>query len=105
MIIAVTSQNRKTLTEHAGRCRKFWLYQVDNGHVVERRLLELSKQQSFHESSPHEEHPLDNVDVLISADMGAGLQQRLARRGIEAVIDSESQDPDQAVQHYLQMQR
>ena len=105
MIIAATSQNRKTLTEHAGRCRKFWLYQVENDAIVDRRLLELSKEQSFHESSPHDPHPLDNVDVLISADMGAGLQQRLARHGIEAIIDHDSKDPDQAVQRYLQARR
>lgn len=28
---AVTSQNRKTITEHAGKCRKFWVYETRAG--------------------------------------------------------------------------
>ncbi len=30
MKIAVTSQNRKTITDHAGKCRKFWLFDIDD---------------------------------------------------------------------------
>jgi predicted Fe-Mo cluster-binding NifX family protein len=30
MKIAVTSQNRKTITSHAGKCRKFWVYEVED---------------------------------------------------------------------------
>ena len=33
MQIAVTSQNRKTVTEHAGKCRKFWIYDIKTGRV------------------------------------------------------------------------
>lgn len=40
-LIAVTSQKRRTVTGHAGRCRKFWLYPVKDGVVGERRLVEL----------------------------------------------------------------
>ncbi len=29
MRIAVTSQNRKTVTGNAGRCRRFWLYDIE----------------------------------------------------------------------------
>ncbi|MCX7144523.1 MAG: ArsR family transcriptional regulator [Proteobacteria bacterium] len=28
MTIAVTSQDRKTITGHAGKCRKFWIYDI-----------------------------------------------------------------------------
>jgi hypothetical protein len=34
MKIAVTSQNRKTITEHAGKCRKFWIYNIQNQQVI-----------------------------------------------------------------------
>ena len=100
MKIAVTSQNRKNVTEHAGRCRKFWIFTIDDNTIVDRQLLELPKEQSFHDSSPHKAHPLDDVDVLISGGMGQGLMNRLERKGIEGLITGES-DPDVAVSRYL----
>ena len=48
MQIAVTSQNRKTVTEHAGKCRKFWIYDIKAGRVVSRQLVELGIEHSFH---------------------------------------------------------
>jgi hypothetical protein len=66
MKIAVTSQNRKTVTGHAAKCRKFWLYRIEADQVEDKTLLELPKEQAFHES------------------LGGGLQLRLRQRGIEA---------------------
>jgi predicted Fe-Mo cluster-binding NifX family protein len=100
MKIAVTSQNRREITEHAGRCRTFWVFDVEDGRVGSHNLLELPKDASFHDSSPHAAHPLDGVDVLIAGGMGNGLQARLARKGIEAVVTSEK-DPDRAVSLWL----
>ncbi len=100
MKIAVTSQNRKSITEHAGRCRKFWIFMIEENSIVDRKLLELAKEQPFHESSPHEPHPLDDIDVLIAGDMGQGLVNRLGRKGITALITKES-DPEQAILRYL----
>lgn len=99
MKIAVTSQNRKTITGHAGKCRKFWIYEVDGRTVVGRNLLELPIEQSFHESHG-DEHPLDDVNVLISGGMGSGLHSRLRQKGIDALVTGET-DPDQAVAAYL----
>lgn len=101
MKIAVTSQNRRTITEHAGKCRKFWVYDIEEDQVTGKTLLELPIEQSFHESSPHEPHPLDAVQVLITGGMGPGLQHRLAAKGIIALMTAET-DPDQAVAAYLQ---
>ncbi|MBV0934859.1 NifB/NifX family molybdenum-iron cluster-binding protein [Marinobacterium weihaiense] len=100
MKIAVTSQNRKAVTEHAGRCRKFWLYTVNNRQIVDKSLLELSKEQSFHDSSPQDEHPLDGIDVLITAGAGTGLSQRLGKKGIHLFITDET-EPDTAIQRFL----
>jgi len=100
MKIAVTSQNRKLVTKHAGRCRRFWVYRVEEGQVADKSLLELSKEQSFHDSEPDAPHPLDTVDVLLVGGMGPGLAQRLARKGIQVQVVTET-DPDKAVQHFL----
>ncbi len=100
MKIAVASQNRKTVTGHTGRCRKFWLYEVEQGQVQGRTLLELPREQSLHDSSPHAPHPLDVADVLICGGMGNGLVRRLAARGVEGVVTSMT-DPDLVVRRYL----
>lgn len=100
MKIAITSQNRKTITGHAGKCRKFWVYEVEETIVKSKTLLELPREQSFHESHGADNHPLDDVNVLITAGMGTGLQQRLKQKGILAVATAET-DPDRAVAGWL----
>jgi len=100
MKIAVASQNRKEITEHAGRCRKFWIYEIDNGTITNKELLELAKEQSFHDSLPFEPSPLDNMQVLIAGGMGTGLVRRLETNGIKPLITPET-NPDTAVVSYL----
>lgn len=100
MKIAVTSQNRRIITEHAGRCRNFWIFTIDDNQIIDKQLLELAKEQSFHESSVHEPHPLDDVDVLVTGGMGSGMVRRLARKSIKGLVTQES-DPETAVLLYL----
>lgn len=104
MKIAVTSQNRKTITEHAGKCRKFWIYNIQNQQVIGKDLLELPLEQSFHESAqtagPQAAHPLDGTSLLIAASAGRGLQLRLAQKGIQLAVTTET-DPDRAVTAWL----
>lgn len=100
MKVAVTSQNRRTVTSHAGRCRRFWIYEVENGDIVGREMLELPREQSFHESHAREPHALDGIDVLISKGMGEGLIHRLADMGARGCLTGES-DPDRAVRLLL----
>lgn len=96
MQIAVTSQNRRSITEHAGKCRNFWIYDIEEGVVAGRRLIELGIDQSFHASHHQLAAPLAGIDVLITASMGAGLHHRLQQHGIRPVITLED-DPDTAV--------
>lgn len=98
--IAVASQNRKIVTGHAGKCRKFWLYSIEAGAVKGKQLLELPREQSFHDYTGAEPHPLQDVQVLITGGMGEGLAHRLAGMGIEGLITTET-DPDRAVTAYL----
>jgi predicted Fe-Mo cluster-binding NifX family protein len=100
MKIAIASQNRKTVTGHAGKCRKFWVYQIDGKAITTRELLELPIEQSFHESDHDQPHPLDGIDVLICGGIGLGLQNRLKQRAILAVATSET-DLDRAVAGWL----
>ena len=96
MKVAVTSQNRREVTEHAGRCRKFWVFDVEAGEIRHREMLELAKEDSFHESNRDAAHPLDDIDVLIAGSMGPGLRRRMARKGIAAFVTQEK-DLERAV--------
>lgn len=96
MQIAVTSQDRKVITEHAGKCRKFWIYELEKGVLVGKRLVELSMQQSLHASPQQLAEPLAGINILITGGMGAALHDRLMQSGILPVITIE-EDPDTAV--------
>jgi predicted Fe-Mo cluster-binding NifX family protein len=100
MKIAVASQNRREITDHTGRCRKFWIYEIESETIANKALLELAKEQSFHDSSPHNPSPLDGIQILIAGGMGNGLVRRLENRGIKPLITSET-NPDKAVEGYL----
>jgi predicted Fe-Mo cluster-binding NifX family protein len=92
MKIAVTSQNFRTVTGHAGKTRRFLVFQTNGESVQEAERLDLPKEQSFHELHGDAPHPIDGVDVLITASCGEGFVGRMARRGIQVVATSET-DP------------
>lgn len=100
-VIALTCQNRREITEHAGQCRNFLVYRVAGTAIDGPELLELPREGSLHNLADQAPHPLDRVDVLISASMGDGLRHKLARRGVRTLLTTE-RDPLQAVQRYLQ---
>jgi predicted Fe-Mo cluster-binding NifX family protein len=100
MKIAITSQNRRTVTAHAGRCRRFWVYDVEDGRVTGKALLELAKTDTLHEVSPGIPHELTAIDALVSTGMCDNLVARLQRNGIEA-RQTACEDPDEALQRVM----
>lgn len=101
MRIAITSQNLKSVTAHAGKCRRFWIYETDSRTLPERRFVEIPIEETFHFSHGGLAPALDGIDVLITASMGGGLRDHLQRRGIVPVVTQE-ENPDVAVVAYLQ---
>lgn len=100
MKIAVTSQDRNTVTGHAGKCRNFLLYEIDGKTVLKKTLIELPRVQSLHESHGAGPHPLDGISVLISGGAGQGLIRRLNSMGIQGLVTLET-EPDSAVTDFL----
>ncbi|MGP9812467.1 NifB/NifX family molybdenum-iron cluster-binding protein [Rhodopseudomonas sp. NSM] len=101
MLIAVASQNFRTVTGHAGKSRRFMVFDAAPGRTpqeVER--LDLPKEMSIHEFSEQGAHPLDAVDVVIAGSAGAGFISRMAARNVIAITTAET-DPVVAVQTYL----
>jgi predicted Fe-Mo cluster-binding NifX family protein len=100
MKIAVTSQNFRTVTGHAGKTRRFLVYKaVDGGPAVELARYDLPLEMSMHEF-PGGRHPLDEMDVVITGSAGAGFIRNLAQRGVQVATTPES-DPAQAVADFL----
>lgn len=98
MRIAITSQNFKTITGHAGQTRRFIVYDVDSsGTTQEVDRLDLPKELTVHEYHGGD-HPLfaQNIQALITQSAGAGFVQKLAQRGIVVHITGET-DPIAAV--------
>ena len=105
MKIAVTSQNFRTITPHAGRTRRFLVYEAaEGGESVEVDRLDLPKELSMHEFHADSPHPLDAVDVIIAGSFGGGFATRMAKRGILAVATAKA-DPLEAVKEYLARQQ
>jgi predicted Fe-Mo cluster-binding NifX family protein len=99
--IAVSSQDGRTVTGHAGRCRKFQVYEIGKNGVSGRTLRELTPEQTLHSSPLGDGHPLDDVHVMITAAVSPFLYQRLQRGGIRPFVTDES-DPDEAVRILLE---
>lgn len=100
MKIAVTSQNFRTITQHAGKTRRFLIYEAGPGQEpVETARLDLPSGQTFHDLPDRAPHPIDGVDVLICGSAGNRFLARMAERSIKAVVTSET-DPVAAVKAY-----
>jgi predicted Fe-Mo cluster-binding NifX family protein len=93
--IGVTSQNFRTITGHAGKTRRFLVYETQSSEIRELERLDLPKEMSMHEFRG-DRHPLDTLDVLITASFGQGFERRMAAKGVRVVATGET-DPLKAV--------
>lgn len=93
--IGISSQNFRTITGHAGKARRFLLYEASEyGQVKETGRLELPKTMSMHEFHG-DEHPLFGLDVVVTGSCGEGFIRRLGDRAVTVIATSET-DPIQA---------
>jgi predicted Fe-Mo cluster-binding NifX family protein len=102
MRIAVTSQNFRTITGHAGKSRRFIVYEPDaDGNPAEVDRLDLPMELSLHEYHG-EDHPLFELKLngIVTQGAGAGFLQRMARHGIQ-VYTTSATDPVKAVSAIL----
>ena len=101
-IVAVTAQNRKTIFDHAGKCRNFLIYTIDNNEIVSKKLLELSEKETLHHffhqenSNPNAASSLFDIDILLTRGIGEGAIQKLAMQNV-VCYKIEELDPDTAI--------
>ncbi len=101
MRIAITSQNFRTVTGHAGRARRFIVFEADGSSAPrEIERIDLDSDMAMHGYDHRAAHPLDAMDVLITGGAGEGFVRNLAARGVQVVATPES-DPLLAVTAYF----
>ncbi len=102
MKIGVSSQNFRTITGHAGKARRFFVYTVgQDGRFEETDRIDFPKEMAMHNIPQGVPHPLDQLDVLVTGGCGAGFINKLAARNVQVIPTSET-DPVKAVTELLQ---
>lgn len=87
MKVALASQNRRSLTPHAGKCRHFFIVDTQSDRAPQ--SVELDQQETLHAWPGDTGHPLDSVDVLLACTVGVGVATKLARHGIRVLATPE----------------
>jgi predicted Fe-Mo cluster-binding NifX family protein len=98
---AVTSQNFRTITPHAGRTRRFLIYEAGPDRAPELvDKLDLPKAQALHHWGNTDGHPIFRVDVVIAGSCGRNFVNKLGARGVDVVPTPET-DPESAIRQYF----
>lgn len=96
MKIAVTSQNFRTVTGHAGKSRRFLVFESDAaGEPREVDRIDLPMGMAFHDFHGDGPHPVDVADAIVTGGCGAGFSNRMGARGIRVFVTGET-DPVKA---------
>jgi len=101
MKIAVASSDFATVTGHAGRARKWLVYDVAaDGAPGTPQRLELTGDEVFHYAEDGRPHALDGISALIAQSAGDGFLKNMEKRGIRPVLTAET-DPVAAIRALL----
>lgn len=105
MKIAITSQNQRTVSGHAGKTTRFVVFEVENNKIIDKSLIELDKENVLHEyfhGNPAADyvHPVLEMDVIITGSMGAGFPIKMKMNDVEAIMTDEK-DIEMAISKYL----
>lgn len=100
MKVAITCQNRKTVSAHAGKCCYFLLFDTEKDLTQAEQAIVLQAQQMFRHQKLSNEHPLIIADALITAGIGEGLHKQWQQLGKKVYVSHEP-DPVIALQAAL----
>ena len=104
MKVAIATKDFSAVSGHAGQARQWLLYDL-SAHRSEQLLpapqrIELSKEQVLHVCEDDGPHPLDGVDLVVTANAGDGFIRHMKHRGAEVLLTGES-DPTLAITRIL----
>lgn len=106
MKIAVTSQNKRTVSGHAGKTTRFVVFTIVDNAIIRKETLELDVSNVLHDyfhgnPAPAYVHPILTMDVVITGSMGPGFPVKMQMHGIEAIM-TDVTDVDEVVTRYLE---
>lgn len=81
-VIAFASSDGKTVDEHFGRCKRFWIYQLDDTAYVFVRTQEIDLNGDTCERLPLLIEKLSECDMVIAEKIGRGAKALLAGKEI-----------------------
>ncbi|RIX42560.1 MAG: hypothetical protein D3M94_18695 [Rhodocyclales bacterium GT-UBC] len=100
MKIAIATKDYATVCGHAGQTREWLVYDLSshqsNQLLPAPQRLELNKEQILHSFADDGPHPLDGVDIVVTASAGDGFIRHMKKRGAEVLLTGEI-DPTQAL--------
>jgi predicted Fe-Mo cluster-binding NifX family protein len=104
-VVAITSQNKKTVTKHAGECRNYLIYTIEKDIIAGKKVLELQdneilKYTFHHDKSENPKNVLFDMDILLTGSIGQGGINKLANQNVTAYIIKEK-DPDVAIEKLI----
>lgn len=101
MRVAVASSDYTKVSGHAGRARKWLLFDVgEGGQISEPSRVELESEMVFHYFEHDRPHPLDGITAIIAHSAGDGFLKHMEKRGITVALTAET-DATKAVANYL----
>ena len=104
--VAITSQNKKTITGHAGKCRHFYIYTIDTEGNFEKELIDLAKDETLHHTfhddpSPNPHNYLYDMDIILTESMGQSAVVKLATQNV-TVYSIQETDPELAIKKLIE---
>lgn len=104
--VAITSEDKSTISGHIGTCNHFFVYEIDDNGSFTRSSLELNENQilhySFHEDTSTEpQNPLFEMNMILTTKLGEGAFNNLARHRVAAHQIME-ENPDEAIQKLVE---
>ena len=109
MKIAIASMNEQTIAAHFGRAEKYMVFSVENGQIIDRKMLPKLGHRHFasqdsgrhhqgsgekgsgfgrHANCKHDQmvENIKDCDMLLAGGMGRGAYQDLQKWGIKPVV-------------------
>lgn len=96
-----TKDNWSKVSGHAGKTPDWLLFDCQPGQPIPEPLcIRLGKEQLPHYFRDEGPHPLDGIEVVVSASAGDGYIRRMKKRGAAVLLTGET-DPRIALQKVL----
>jgi predicted Fe-Mo cluster-binding NifX family protein len=101
--VAITVQNKRTISEHAGRCKNYLIYTIENSEVTQKYLLELTEEETLHNlfhNGNAGASILFDMNIILTRGIGQGAINKLASHNI-VCLKVDEKDPEQAIEKLI----